>query len=86
MLWYPLLAHREQEINQMLESICENAKKLNQNIEIKNLTLKVYQKNAPDLPRLYGSGMLVLNAPWQLDENAEQIIKFAQTHLYTDYK
>ena len=86
MLWYPLLAHREQEINQMLESICKNAKKLNQNIEIKNLTLKVYQKKAPDLPRLYGSGMLVLNAPWQLDENAEQIIKFAQTHLYTDYK
>ena len=86
MLWYPLLAHRESEIDQMLETIIENAKKQNQNVEIKNLTLKVYPKNAPDLPRLYGSGMLVLNAPWQLEENAEQVINFAQNHLYSNYK
>ena len=86
MLWYPLLAHREPEIDQMLQTIGENAKKLNQNIEIKNLTLKVYQKNTPNLPRLYGSGMLVLNAPWQLAENTEKIINFAQNHLYSNYK
>lgn len=86
MLWYPLLAHREPEIDQMLQTIGENAKKLNQNVEIKNLTLKVYQKNTPNLPRLYGSGMLVLNAPWQLAENTEKIINFAQNHLYSNYK
>ena len=70
----------------MLQTIGENAKKLNQNVEIKNLTLQVYPKNTPYLPRLYGSGMLVLNAPWQLAENAEQVINFVQTHLYSDFK
>ena len=96
MLWYPLLAHRESEINSMLAQITDTARTQNPNIEISDLRLQVFDKEAhkevsleeyrahnSDLsddkknpPRLYGSGMLVLNAPWKLDEEAGEAISF----------
>ena len=90
MLWYPLLSHREGEINSMLDRITEGARALNQNIEIEDLRLEVYEKDAhkevsleeylhsseKNPPRLYGSGMLVLNAPWKLKEEIEKSINF----------
>ncbi len=90
MLWYPLLSHREGEINSMLDRITEGARALNQNIEIEDLRLEVYEKDAhkevsleeylhsseKNPPRLYGSGMLVLNAPWKLKEEIEKSINY----------
>ena len=85
MLWYPLLAHRESEINNMLEKITESARALNANIEIaelrlevapkdahKEMSLKEYEASEKNPPRLYGSGMLVLNAPWHLEEEVSK--------------
>lgn len=85
MLWYPLLAHRETEINIMLTSITEAVKQINPNTEIVNATLcvndkdshkevelKDLEKNNP--PRLYGSGMLVINAPWHLQEVCDSVL------------
>ena len=82
MLWYPLLAHRESEINLMLEEILQGARSVNQNVEICDLRLEVaskdshqemslseYEKSEKNPPRLYGSGMLVINAPWKLEES-----------------
>ena len=97
MLWYPLLAHRENEINSMLSQITESARYQNPNIEISDLRLQVFDKEAhkevsleeyraqaadgkKNPPRLYGSGMLVLNSPWMLQEAAEQAISFINTH------
>ena len=97
MLWYPLLAHRENEINTMLSQITESAHYQNPNIEISDLRLQVFDKEAhkevsleeyraqsadgkKNPPRLYGSGMLVLNSPWMLQEAAEQAISFINTH------
>ena len=97
MLWYPLLAHRENEINSMLSQITESARNQNPNIEISDLRLQVFDKEAhkevsleeyrtqaadgkKNPPRLYGSGMLVLNSPWMLQEAAEQAISFINTH------
>lgn len=90
MLWYPLLSHREKEINQMIENITQAAKKTNPNVEIVNAQLCVNSKDShkevklEDLdsnnpPRLYGSGMLVINAPWHLKENCEALIMQAET-------
>lgn len=89
MLWYPLLAHREGEINAMLERITETARLQNQNIEIANLQLEVFDKNEHkevsleefragqgNPPRLYGSGMLVLNTPWKLEEEIQTVIDY----------
>ena len=90
MLWYPLLAHREGEIESMLDRITEGARAQNSNIEIANLQLEVFDKNehremsledfraseGKNPPRLYGSGMLVLNSPWKLEEECSALIDY----------
>ena len=84
MLWYPLLAHREVEINSMINSIESAVYQNNQNTEIANITYCVDSKDSHkevelseltdnNPPRLYGSGMLVINAPWNLEETAKKI-------------
>lgn len=73
LLWYPLLEHREQEIEKMLGSITQAAYSVNENTEIVNFQLCV---NAKESYRLYGSGMLVINAPWKLKEEGEKVVDF----------
>lgn len=95
MLWYPLLAHRKNEIEDMISQIIDAARKQNQNIEISDLRLCVNSEDShkeveleklnedkKNPPRLYGSGMLVLNSPWHLQEEAEQVINFLTSVFY----
>ena len=93
MLWYPLLSHREGEIESMLDRITEGARAVNQNIEIADLRLEVYDKTehkevsleefraseGKNPPRLYGSGMLIINTPWKLAEETEAVISFIKS-------
>ncbi len=76
LLWYPLLVHRQSEIEAMISTITDSVKSVNENTEISNLQLIAYPKEKTDLPRLYGSGMLVINSPWQLEESADQVIDY----------
>ena len=90
MLWYPLLVHRESEIEGMVNQITNEAWSQNANIEIADLRLEVFDKNehkevsleefrasqGKNPSRLYGSGMLVLNAPWMLKENTLETIAY----------
>lgn len=78
LLWYPLLVHRQSEIEAMISTITDSVKSVNENTEISNLQLTVYPKEKTDLPRLYGSGMLVINSPWQLKESAGQVIEYVE--------
>ena len=73
LLWYPLLEHREIEIKKMLDSITQAVHSVNVNTELENLQLCVNPKGSY---RLYGSGMLVINAPWKLKEEGETVIKY----------
>ena len=97
MLWYPLLAHRETEIKNMLSQITDSVKSINANTQIDRFELCV---NSPDShqetsleqvladedkknpPRLYGSGMLVINTPWNLAQQADQALSFLQQVLW----
>lgn len=95
MLWYPLLAHREGEIESMLDKITEGARAINQNIEITDLRLEVFEKGehkevsleefraseGKNPPRLYGSGMLVLNTPWKLAEECQAAIAYIKNEI-----
>ena len=96
MLWYPLLAHRKTEITNMVNQIVTSAKKQNENIEIvdaqllvnteeshKEVSLNQLNENNP--PRLYGSGMLVLNAPWHLQEAVDEAILFLSEKLSNSF-
>ena len=93
LLWYPLLKYRQDDINLMIQSICNNVKENNQNTEIVNLQLCIADKDSHievelaenaevnKIPRLYGSGMLVINAPYLLKENTEPVIKYLESIL-----
>ena len=93
LLWYPLLKYRQDDINLMIQSICNNVKENNQNTEIVNLQLCIADKDSHTevelaenaevnkIPRLYGSGMLVINAPYLLQENTEPVIKYLESIL-----
>ena len=95
LLWYPLLAHRESEINAMLNQITESARSQNPNIEIADLRLEVFDKQehkevsledfraaeGKNPPQLYGSGMLVINTPWKLKEEVEAALVYVKKRL-----
>lgn len=95
LLWYPLLVHRSELIATMIEEITSGVKAQNENTEVLRLELTVNDKNAhkevslaqnaaenEKTPRLYGSGMLVINAPWKLKESAEAVIEYLQSVFY----
>lgn len=86
MLWYPLLAHRDSEINAMLQTIIDSARKVNENVEIANPQLCVYSKEEKDLPRLYGSGMLVINSPWKLEESCSVVIDYVKSVIAPQFQ
>ena len=93
MIWYPLLAHRSEEIERMIAAICAAAKNQNANTNIlraefcvdtpQSHTEMSLEENAAaktatpsQAPRLYGSGILVVNAPWKLDEELDAALKY----------
>lgn len=90
-IWYPLLSHRAIEIEQMKNDIIANVKARNENTSIMDARLLV---NTPDShiesdlkdvsgpPRLYGSGMLIINAPWKLDEKTRDNLTYISSRIY----
>lgn len=92
-VWYPLLSHRAIEIEQMKNDIIANVKARNENTSILDARLSV---NTPDShietdlkdvsgpPRLYGSGMLIINAPWKLDEKTRDNLNYISSRIYND--
>ena len=73
MLWYPLLLHRKTEIEKMLTAISSFCQKQNSNVELCNLQLKVFEPDESK-PRLYGSGMFVINPPYLLEQNVNEAL------------
>lgn len=94
-VWYPLLAHRAIEIEQMKNDIIANVKAQNPNTSIMDARLCVNTADShteTDLkendgpPRLYGSAMLVINAPWKLDEKTKENLDYISNHIYKKEK
>ena len=107
MVWYPLLAHRAAEIENMIESTIAAAKIQNANTNIlraefcvdapqshiemsleehaaakaaaagmSNALGLATEPSTSNAPRLYGSGILVINAPWKLDQELDEALKY----------
>lgn len=80
-LWYPLITRRKNETAQMLTALQDDAKlSLNPS---ETLTIEYRFKDpedfmADDKAHLYGSGMFILNPPWQLKEKMESAIRFLE--------
>lgn len=90
-LWYPLLAHRAIEIEQMKNNIVANVKSQNELTQIMDARFLVNKmdshietelKNNSGVPRLYGSGMLVINYPWKLDEKSSENLLYFCKNIY----
>lgn len=72
-LWYPLVAHRTSEISMMKEKIAGSVEAT----EPKILDIQMEIKRKEDmtgLASLYGSGMFIVNFPYQLDEEMKAIL------------
>lgn len=95
LLWYPLLLHRTSDIQLMKEKIENAVKNQNQNTEIVDLQLLIntpdshrevsledFEKDKKNPPRLYGSGMYVINAPWHLAEEGQKTVNLLQKMLF----
>lgn len=92
MLWYPLLAHRKQEIADMKRILLSAAQSGAVTSQILNAELLI---NTPDshvetdledsigskTPRLYGSGLYIINPPYHLDEQLKSVLPFLAQSL-----
>ncbi len=78
-LWYPLLVRRKNETAQMLSALEDNAKLGLNPCESFRSELKVVPAETmtkEDGAHLYGSGMLVINPPWKLKEQMEEVTQY----------
>ena len=91
-LWYPLLSYRIKKITEMNEKITQSVKKINKNVEILfsellvekedshiETDLKNLEKNA--IPRLYGSGLLIVNPVWNTGNFLEKCLPYISNAL-----
>ncbi len=94
-VWYPLLAHRAIKIEQMKNDIIAHAKAQNENTSIMDARLLINTedshvetelKDNEGPPRLYGSGMLVLNCPWKIDEKTSTNLSYISKKIYKKNK
>ncbi len=79
-LWYPLVAHRKMEISEMKERISCSSHDLEDKILDIELQVKK-EEEMTGLASLYGSGMFIINPPYQLDQNMKKIIPFIKKML-----
>jgi 23S rRNA (adenine2030-N6)-methyltransferase len=68
-LWYPLIAHRKNEIEMMKNTIINSAKSGAVPSAVVDAQLCITTpESMTGLAALYGSGMLIVNAPYKFDE------------------
>ena len=92
-VWYPLIMHRLDEINQMKQTILLEIKKQNQNTSLISAELLVNRQDShveTDLnnisgpPRLYGSGVFIINPPWKLEEKTKDNLSYIASCIYKE--
>ena len=76
-LWYPLLRHRETEIHTLKSRIRDSAAMTPSSCLIAELLVDSPNRETG----LYGSGMIVINPPWHLDTQMENILPYIVTNV-----
>lgn len=79
-IWYPLLAHRKNEIA-LLKSAAASCAQVGSDKGVLCAELCVQDESDESLPRLYGSGMIVINPPWKLKEQLSEILPLIAERL-----
>lgn len=89
MIWYPLLSYRMSTIENMVERITEGVHLVSPNTDVNDFRLCVSPEDAHEetslsetaSPRLYGSGMLVVNTPWTLPDTMKKTLPVLEEFL-----
>ena len=95
MLWYPLLMNKADQIDNMKQSIISMVKNRDMHTEILDAVLCVDSEDSHEetsleqsigslKPRLYGSGMLVINPSWGLCQHLQSVLPYLQCVLQND--
>ncbi len=77
LIWYPLLEHRASEIQRMKEVVENTAERLIPGADEKTKFYELKIKDPAEmtgLANMYGSGMIIVNPPYGLDEKMKEII------------
>ena len=83
-LWYPLITRRKNETSKMLITLEDNAKMSLTPRESFKVELIIKNKDTmteENKCHLYGSGMFIINPPWQLKENLTECINVLKENL-----
>ena len=79
-LWYPLLLHRSQQLDNMLSQVAEGfSLACRHNGDRKVITAELQVAPAVEdsvAPRLYGSGMMILNCPYLMEEELQETLPY----------
>lgn len=95
LLWYPLLSYRIEIIQNMKDEILKNVRKENPHTEILDAQFLIDNENShtetdlasaigSEKPRLYGSGMFVINPCWGLNDFLEEFLNYAHHIIKAD--
>lgn len=79
-LWYPLLKHRESEIALLKAALREAAAATPSSFLCAELLVDSPEREAG----LYGSGMMMINPPWHLDEQLKEMLPYLARVLTED--
>lgn len=82
LIWYPLLSYRMSVIENMVERITKGVHIISPNTDVNDFRLAVrpeaeHEETAlseTSTPRLFGSGMLVVNTPWTLPNEMKKAL------------
>jgi 23S rRNA (adenine2030-N6)-methyltransferase len=86
-LWYPLLAYRRKEADTMKNSITASIKTSAEPCALLDVQLCVHTPDSHTettrtaatgaaIPRLYGSGLFIVNVPWKFDEQIKTVLPY----------
>lgn len=95
MLWYPLLANKSDEIDSMKQQILSTVKNRDSHTEVLDVQLCIDSEDSHKetslqeaigsaKPRLYGSGMFVVNPSWGLNGHLNEILPYLAQLLGND--
>ena len=76
-LWYPLLKHRKSECEMMIDKIICGVERISKDKEVQIDNFQFLVDSPEKEMGLYGSGMLIINTPWQVKEKVEQSKKIS---------
>lgn len=84
LIWYPLLSHRQHEIEYLKQTVIAAVEKTNNTEDKKAVFYEINIKKEEEmtgLAKMYGSGMLAVNPPYGLNEKMAESIPLIEKSL-----